>query len=249
MSEKSVNYIAMWSGPRNISTAMMRSWENRSDTMVIDEPFYAHYLDQTGIDHPAADEIIETYETDWEKVATHLTTPPTDGSTIFFQKHMTLHMLEHMGLDWLKQVKSCFLIRTPQEVLTSYIKVRPDITLEDLGFPQQERIFEHVTEVLGQPPIVIDSKDVLLNPRMILSSVCERLGLPFTEEMLSWPAGSRDSDGLWSKHWYASVESSTEFAPYVPKNRPVPDRYLDILAKCEASYTKLAKYKINLHDR
>lgn len=241
-----IHFVAMWSGPRNISTAMMRAWENRPDTCVVDEPFYAHYLDHTGIAHPGAPEIIQAYETDWRKVADSLTSKPEDGSTVFFQKHMTLHMLDHMSLDWMEKVQSCFLIRNPQEVLTSYIKVRPDITLEDLGFPQQERLFTYVTKTLGQTPIVVDAKDVLLNPRVILSTICERLSIPFMEEMLSWPAGKRESDGNWAKYWYANVESSTQFAPYIPKNRPVPEKYFDILAACEASYAKLAQHKIKL---
>ncbi|MEM7799658.1 MAG: HAD family hydrolase [Chloroflexota bacterium] len=234
----------MWSGPRNISTAMMRAWENRPDTYVVDEPFYAHYLKETGIDHPGAANIIDAYETNWKKVAANVGGPIQPRYSIYFQKHMTLHMLDHIDLAWMDKVVNCFLIRNPSEVLTSYIKVRPDITIEDLGFPQQTRLYRYVRDVLGENPPVIDSRDVLENPESILSQLCDQIGIPFLDSMLSWPAGKRDSDGIWAPYWYSRVETSTGFAPYMPQNRPVPDRYADMLKACKEAYAELAQHKI-----
>ncbi len=210
--------IAMWSGPRNISTAMMRAWENRSDTIVVDEPLYAHYLFATGMDHPVSAEIIAHDETDWRVVVQHLCAdrlPP--GKEIYYQKHMTHHILATMDLDWTDRLLNCFLIREPREVITSYIKIRPDVTLEDIGFSQQRRIFDHVRAQTGEIPPVIDTRDVLEDPRRVLGLLCDRIGVPFDEQMLHWPPGPRHSDGIWAPHWYSAVWASTGFEPYRPK--------------------------------
>ncbi len=136
--------IAMWSGPRNISTAMMRAWENRADTTVVDEPLYAAYLDHTGLDHPGATEIINAYDTDWRDVADMLLGPIPGDKPIWYQKQMAHHLLPDMQIDWVDGLTNCFLIRSPREVITSYIKIRPDPTQADLGFVQQLDIFEQV---------------------------------------------------------------------------------------------------------
>ncbi len=155
----------MWSGPRNISTAMMRSWGNRDDTTVIDEPFYSFYLRATGIHHPGADEVIATGETDWRKVIAHLTGPVPGDKRIFFQKQMTHHLLPEIDREWLGAVTNCFLIRDPREVISSYVKKREDPALEDLGFVQQAEIFDFVrTRNRMRVPPVVDAKDVLQNP-------------------------------------------------------------------------------------
>ncbi len=237
--------IAMWSGPRNISTAMMRAWENRPDTVVHDEPFYAHYLQATGLDHPGRDEIIATYETDWRRVVAQITQAPLPpGRTIYYQKHMTHHMLPHISLEWLGELRNCFLIREPREVITSYIKVRPDPTLDDIGFAQQWRLFQRVRAITGRIPPVIDARDVLTDPRRVLGQLCEALDVPFREEMLSWPAGPRESDGLWARYWYAAVEASTGFAPYRPKPDQVPPRLQSVLEAAEEIYRELHRYRL-----
>lgn len=234
----------MWSGPRNISTAMMRSWENRDDCVVCDEPLYAHYLKHTGLRHPCADEIVAHYETDWRKVVERLTGPVPGGHAIFYQKHMTHHLLPHIGRDWLDELTHVFLIREPREIITSYLVRRESMTLEDGGLPQQLEIFERVRGTLGQAPPVIDAKDVLTGPRQLLGVLCRRLGLPFSEKMLSWPAGPRETDGIWAKHWYDRVEASTGFAPYRPRQAAVPDEYRELLRACDEIYAELYAHRL-----
>ena len=179
--------IAMWSGPRNISTAMMRSFENRPDCTVSDEPFYGHYLAQTGLPHPGAQQVIASQHTDWQTVAEELSGPMPDGSSIWYQKHMTHHLLEGMGREWLKKVKSCFLIRDPHEVLASYVKRRQSVTLADLGFRQQTELFEASWENEGICPPVIDSGDSLRQPEKVLRKLCAALEIDFSDKMLNWP--------------------------------------------------------------
>ena len=242
--------IAMWCAPRTISTALMRAWENRPDSTVIDEPFYAHYLQFTGIDHPASDEIIASYETDWRTVARTLTEGPLpEGAGVWYQKHMAHHMLDHIELDWLDKLTNCFLIRSPVEVITSYIKVRAQPTLLDLGFPQLLRLFETIRRNSGSIPPVIDSQDVLEDPCGTLKLLCEAVSVPFSEQMLSWPPGRRDSDGVWAPYWYAAVEKSTGFAPYRPKNEILPPQLHDLLAQAQEAYHELYRFRLTTKDR
>jgi sulfotransferase family protein len=236
--------IAMWSGPRNISTAMMRAWGNRDDTIVIDEPFYAFYLKATGTQHPGADEVIATGETDWRKVVAHLTEPIPNGKQIFFQKQMTHHFLPEVDREWLGAVTNCFLIRDPSEVIRSYIKKREDPALEDLGFVQQAEIFDFVRTQANATPPVIDAKDVLQNPERTLRLLCEAVGVEFSELMLSWPAGLRDTDGIWAKHWYGEVAKTTSFQPYRPKHIEVPQRLREIYERCRDCYQALHKHQL-----
>src|SRR3954451_11972601 len=209
--------IAMWSGPRNISTAMMRSFENRSDTAVIDEPFYAAYLAGTGIQHPLREESLAAQPIDWHEVVKIVLGPVPDGCPIFYQKHMTHHMLKEFGLDWAAQCRNAFLIRAPEDVLASYIRKRSDVALEDIGFVQQREIFEREADRLGNAPPVIDGSDVLADPRGLLSALCAALDIPFTDKMLLWPLGSRATDGAWAPAWYDAVEQSTGFAAPRPR--------------------------------
>src|SRR5437762_2955636 len=181
--------IAMWSGPRNISTAMLRAWENRADTSVIDEPFYGYYLQQTGAGHPGAAEIIAASETNWRRIVAQLTGPIPNGRRIFYQKHMTHHLLPEISRDWLVQVQNCFLIRDPAEVIVSYAKKNPKPRLHDLGFVQQLDIFNCVRQGTGEVPPVVDAKDVLRNPGPILKLLCDAMGVEFDTHMLSWRAG------------------------------------------------------------
>jgi hypothetical protein len=186
--------IAMWSGPRNISTAMMRSWGNRPDTFVCDEPLYAHYLRNTDVEHPGRDEVIASQENDWRKVVAWLTGPAPQGRAIFYQKHMTHHLLPEIDRNWLGAVTNCFLIRDPREMITSLLKFLPSPNLRDTGLPQQVEIFDWVRRHTGSVPPVVDSKDVLLQPRRMLGLLCEAIGVAFTEAMLSWLVRRRRKD-------------------------------------------------------
>ena len=234
----------MWCGPRNISTALMRAWGNRPDTFVVDEPLYAHYLRETKLPHAMADEIIERYEADWEKVADCLTGPIPEGRSIFYQKQMCHHMLPGVGRDWLVKVTNCFLIREPREMLTSLIKKLPNPTLTDTALPQQLGLFNHVCALTGDLPPVIDSTDVLRDPPGILSALCERLGVAFTGAMLEWPSGIRESDGIWARHWYPEVETTTGWRPYKPKDEQVPDALYGVLQQCNEIYQQLYPHRI-----
>ncbi len=233
--------ILMWSGPRNISTAMMRSWENRPDTHVHDEPFYAFYLQATGYDHPGAEEVIAAYPTDWRVVVQQLTAAPPDGATIYYQKHMTHHMLPQVGLDWILPLTNCFLIREPRLMLLSLLKVLPQPKIDQTGLPEQIRIFRYLREATGQTPPMLDSRDVLLNPRATLSRLCTVLDVSFDEAMLSWPAGKRETDGIWAPYWYASVEQSTGFMPYQDRGEAVPEDFADLLRECDELYDEMRR--------
>jgi len=235
--------IAMWSGPRNISTALLRSWGSRGDTRVIDEPFYAHYLQQTGYDHPGADEIIRHYETDWRTVIDNLLAN-SDEAAIFYQKHMSHHMLEHIDRSWLREVSNCFLIREPRRMLLSLAKVLPEPSLEQTGLPQQVELFHYVRAATGATPLVIAAREVLQRPETALRRLCAALDLPFDSAMLRWPAGQRASDGIWAKHWYAAVERSTGFAPYQEDSSRLPAELRGLLEECQALYAQLAPHCI-----
>ncbi len=236
--------IAMWSGPRNISTAMMRAWGNRPDTFVCDEPFYAYYLKMTGAGHPFAEEIIEHHEDDAKAVIDWLTGEVPNGKAVFYQKQMTHHLLPGIDRDWIGQVTNCFLIREPRELITSYIKKMPNPTLEDLGMPQQVEIFESVRTNTGTIPPVLDAKDVLDDPPRMLALLCEALELPFTESMLSWPPGPRATDGVWAKHWYDRVVETTTFAPYRPKPDEVPPELEALHRECQNLYDRLYEHRL-----
>jgi hypothetical protein len=237
--------IAMWSGPRNISTAMMRAWGNRVDTRVIDEPFYAYYLKATGKKHPGAEEVIAAGDTDWRNVVARLTGPVPNGKRIFFQKQMTHHLLPEVDREWLVGVTNCFLIRDPREVIVSYIKKQEDPTLEDLGFLQQEEIFDWVRARTGAAPPVVDARDMLENPRRTLGLLCDAVGVEFSDSMLSWSPGLRATDGIWAKYWYGEVARSTSFQPYRPRRAKVPAHLQQIHDRCREGYQRL--YECRLH--
>lgn len=238
--------LAMWSGPRNISTAMMRAWENRSDTFVCDEPLYANYLKVTGLEHPGAAEVIAHHESDWRKVVNWLTGPLPEGSSIFYQKHMAHHLLDEIDRGWLDEVTNCFLIREPREMLTSLIKVTPEPTLADTGLPQQVEIFEQVKRNTGRTPPVLDARNVLDDPRKLLGLLCDAVGVTFDEAMLAWPPGPRETDGIWAKHWYGAVEQSTGFKPYTPRDDPLPKNLIPLYDACLKHYEML--YDQRLQD-
>jgi len=234
----------MWSGPRNISTAMMRSWGNRPDTIVCDEPFYAHYLAVTNRDHPGAAEVIAHHETDPDRVIGRLTGPVPKDRPIFFQKHMAHHLLDDIDRAWLDQVGNCFLIRDPHEMLTSLVKNVPEPTLQDTGLPQQVEIFERVRAGTGRVPPVLDARDVLEDPQRLLGLLCDAIGVEFTDAMLSWPPGRRDTDGIWARHWYDAVEASTGFHPYRPKPDPFPPQLTDLHEQCVGYYETLHTHRL-----
>jgi Sulfotransferase domain len=223
---------------------MMRSWGNRPDTIVCDEPLYAHYLHVTGREHPGAGEVVAAGETDVKKVVEWLLGPVPGGRAVFYQKHMAHHLLGDVPREWLRHVTNCFLIREPREVLTSLVKHVPDATLADTGYPQQAEIFELVERWTGRTPPVVDARDVLDNPRRVLGRLCEALDLTFTEAMLAWAPGLRETDGVWAKYWYKEVETTTSFRPYKPKDEPVPDHMSEMLQTCERHYERLHRHRI-----
>ncbi len=238
--------IAMWSGPRNISTAMMRAFENRPDTEVWDEPMYGHYLFRTGIAHPGAEEIIADQGTDWESIAERCLGDAPNNSPVFYQKHMTMHLLPEMNQDWVRGLTNCFLIRQPDQVVASYGAVRPDLTLDDLGFIQQAKLFDYVIKTTSTMPMVIDSKDFLLDPDAMLRAMCSQLDIPFRTEMIAWPEGKRDSDGVWGKYWYDSVWKSTGFAEYEEKPLNLNPEMQQIADQAEPYYQVLYQHRLTV---
>ena len=237
--------IAMWSGPRNISTAMMRSWGSRADTVVIDEPLYGHYLrERPEVDHPGRDEVIASMECDWRKVVATLTGPVPGGKAIWYQKHMTHHLLPGMDRAWVGELTNCFLIRDPREVLISLAKVAPNPSVGDTGLPQQVELFEAERKRLGRTPPVVDAKDVLVDPRRMLTAVCAALGVPFDEGMLRWERGPRPTDGVWGKHWYSSVEQSTGFGPWRERRDALPRGLEGVERECRGLYERLWRERL-----
>ena len=247
MSAASPLRIAMWSGPRNISTAMMRAWENRPDSAVSDEPLYAAYLATTGLDHPARDEVVAAGDTDWRRVAQALTQGPApQGKAVWYQKHMTHHLLPGMATEWVHQLNNVFLIRDPAQVVESYLKSRATVEPEDIGLLQQERLFDDVAQTLGHAPPVIDADDFLRAPEAHLRALCKHLGIDFTERMLHWPAGPRDSDGVWAPHWYAAVWASTGFEPWRERRPELTGHALKVADACRPAYEALRRHRMHL---
>ncbi|MGO9192093.1 MAG: hypothetical protein ACLP8X_27035 [Streptosporangiaceae bacterium] len=231
--------IAMWSGPRAVSTALMRAWENRPDTVVADEPLYAFYLDRTGLDHPGRGEVIASQPTDWRAVLARLACAPLPGgAAISYAKHMTHHLLPEVDRAVLAPFRHAHLIRDPRELLASYARVRTEPTLADLGLAQQAEIFE----TFGGP--VVDSRDLLADPEGILRALCQALAVPFDDRMLAWPAGPRDTDGVWAPYWYDSVRSSTGFTAYRAPAEPLPARLEALADRCMPYFSRLYQYRI-----
>ncbi len=230
--------IAMWSGPRNLSTAMMYAFAARGDAAVWDEPFYAAYLAATGIAHPMAAEVIAAGESDPAKVAAACTGPIPCGQPIWYQKHMTLHMIPAFDRGFMAGLTNVFLIRHPARVVASYARKRENPTLDDIGFVQQAELFDQVAGRLGRAPVVIDSADIRDDPKGRLKALCAALGISFTPKMLSWPAGPKPHDGAWAPHWYNAVHASNGF--------DAPEGDLPILAGDAARLVELA---LPLYDR
>jgi hypothetical protein len=223
---------------------MMRCWGNRADSFVIDEPFYAYYLKATGKKHPGVDEVIASGETDWRNVVAQLIGPIANARRIFFQKQMAHHLLREVDREWLGVVTNCFLIRDPREVIASYIKKREDPALPDLGFIQQAEIFDFVRTRTNSVPPVVDAKDVLENPERMLRLLCDAVGVEFSQPMLSWAPGLRETDGVWARYWYGEVAKTTSFQPYRPSHAKVPRRLREIYDRCRKCYERLYEYRL-----
>ncbi len=238
--------IAMWSGPRNISTAMMRSWENRRDTQVVDEPFYACYLNATGIVHPMQEEVLASQSSDWNKVIEQqLRCPLAAGEEIQYQKHMTQHMVADIDQSWFASLQHAFLIRHPAQVVASYGQKRGSVNAADIGFEQQFKLYQMACDVSDKTPPIIDSADVLRNPEQCLSALCGSLGVSFSKSMLAWPAGKRDSDGVWASHWYNRVEQSTSFAPYVQPELNLSAEQQAVVEQCMPFYQEMFERRVH----
>jgi hypothetical protein len=231
--------LAMWSGPRNISTALMRSWENRPDAIVVDEPLYGHYLATTGITHPGRDEIIAAMPTDIDEAVAGLLGPVPDGVRVYYQKHMTHHLIDDVPRGWIGGLVNVLLIRDPAEVVASYVKSRSDVTLVDIGLPQQVGLYDALVAA-GHPPLVLDSADFLRDPEGHLRQLCDLVGVEFTEAMLHWPPGRRDSDGVWGPYWYDAVWRSTGFEPYRPRQVELAGRAAEVAEEGRGLYERLA---------
>jgi Sulfotransferase domain len=237
--------IAMWSGPRTVSTALMRSFSARPDTAVIDEPFYAAYLAATGLDHPMREEVLASQRTDWRVVVEALVGPVPGGKAVFYQKHMAHHLLDDFGRDWIDELRNAFLIRDPAAVLASYAAKRSDVTLADIGIIQQRELFEREHERLGKPPPVVDSADVAADPTRVLAKLCAALGIEYVEAMLTWPPGRRDTDGVWAPAWYAAVERSTGFVASAERGEiALPDELRRLANEARPHYEALAAHRL-----
>lgn len=237
--------IAVWSGPRNISTALMRSFESRLDTAVCDEPLYAFYLARNPVDHPGRERIVAQGETDWRAVAAFLTGPVPGAKPIFYQKHMAHHLLPEVGREWLGALDHAFLLRDPREMLLSLAKVMPSPSALDTGLPQQLELYREVERRTGRPAPVIDARDVLADPAGLLARLCAALGLEFTPRMLRWEPGLRPTDGPWAEHWYAEVARSTGFEPWRPRGGDLSPALERVHAECLGPYGELFERRLS----
>jgi hypothetical protein len=236
--------IAMWSGPRNLSTAMMRSFGSRADIFVSDEPFYGCFLKSTGADHPLREEVVAAMDCDWHGVMASLRGSPPDGSPIWYQKHMWHHMTGPIGHDDFAGFTHAFLIRQPERMIASYLRKREAARFEDFGLERQAQFFEREADRLGRAPPVVDAHDILTDPHGMLAKLCGALGIPWDMAMLSWLPGRRETDGVWAKHWYGAVEASTGFGP--PETDPIdlPDDAKRLADRCRPYYQRLAAHRI-----
>ena len=229
----------MWSGPRNISTAMMYAFDNRLDCHATDAPLYANFLMSTGTQHPGAKEIMEKHEADLDRLISQLTGPIPEGKSIWYQKHMCHHVMDDSDISWIDGLTNCFLIRDPREVLLSLSKITDSIDLRSTGLPQQIRIVEHVTKQSGFSPPILDSKEILENPRALLRELCDLVGINFDQKMLSWEPGPRACDGVWAEYWYGSVWASSGFAPPSPREGELNSYLSGVLDEAMPLFQKL----------
>jgi hypothetical protein len=243
MMNKTIN-IAMWSGPRNLSTALMRSFAQRKECQVWDEPFYANYLVETGLEHPMRDEIIADGITDSQSVIAACIEAPLPPKSVFYQKHMTQHMGPTVDREWMGRMTNAFLIRSPERVLASYAKKRQSVVAEDLGYGRQLELFHRIRDLSGEVPIVVDSTDIRKAPQAMLMTLCHRLGLDFDPAMLSWQSGPSDDDGIWGKHWYDNIWKSTGFAAPDKDPEPLPAHLQSLCDEILPDYLAVKQHKI-----
>jgi hypothetical protein len=236
--------IAMWSGPRNLSTAMMRSFGSRSDTSVSDEPFYGCFLTASGADHPMRDEVIAAMDCGWGSVMSTLRGPSPGGKPVWYQKHMWHHMVGPVGYEDFDGFTHAFLIRQPERMIASYLRKREAAAFEDFGLERQAEFFEREADRLGHAPPVIDANDVLADPEGVLSKLCEALGIPWERNMLAWAPGGRETDGPWAPHWYGAVEASTGFGPPEPEPVQLPFDAQRLADRCQPYYERLATHRL-----
>jgi hypothetical protein len=224
----------------------MRSWGNREDTIVVDEPFYAHYLRVTGVDHPGREEIVARHESDWRGVVAALLEPLPAGISIQYQKQMSHHLLPGMGREWLDAMTHAFLIREPRSMIASLGEKLGTFDLLATGLPQQVEIFDHVAGRTGRSPPVVDADELLQRPEAMLRALCAALGVPFSERMLVWPAGRRVTDGCWARYWYDRVEQSTGFEspPVRAEPKPLTPHLAAIEAECRPLYERLWQHRL-----
>jgi hypothetical protein len=241
--------IAMWSGPRNLSTAMMRSFGSRAETFVSDEPFYGCFLKTSGAEHPMRDEVIAAMDCDWRSVMESLRGSTPDGSPVWYQKHMWHHMAGPIGYDDFAGFTHAFLIRDPERMIASYLRKRENAAFEDFGLERQAEFFDRESDRLGHAPPVIDANDVLANPEGVLTKLCGALAIPWDPAMLSWAPGRRDTDGPWAPHWYGAVEGSTGFSP--PETEPVdlPAEARQLADRCRPYYERLVAQRIRVGEQ
>jgi hypothetical protein len=244
MSDDAVR-VAMWSGPRNISTAMMRAFENRPDTVVVDEPLYGAYLARTGVDHPMREQVIDSQPRDVAAAAAGLLEPLPRGSRVHYAKHMAHHVSRDLDLDWTLKFRNVLLIRDPVEVVASYVRARESCEPEDIAIPQQGWLLE-LWDQHGLEVPIIDAGEFLRAPEPHLRWLCDWLGIPFTDGMLSWPAGPRDSDGVWASHWYAAVWESTGFQPWRPRETSLSEHDAAVAEACRPTYDALYARRVRV---
>ena len=234
--------INSWSGPRNVSTALMRSFSRRADTRAVDEPLYGHYLETTGAPHPGRDELVEILETDADTVINNVILGPCDRDVLFL-KQMVHHLTPDVDLSFLDDCVNVMLIRDPAEVISSLVNQLPDPTPRDVGLERQVALFRDL-RTRGQEPPVLDARELLSRPERVLGELCQRMGIDWDPAMLSWPPGVQPEDGPWSKYWYDNVQRSTGFEPYRPKDVTIPSHCKELLAASKAHYEELVEHAI-----
>lgn len=235
--------IAMWSGPRNLSTAMMRSFGARADCFVSDEPFYGAYLKATGDPQPMADAVIASMDCDWQSVAQRMS-DERPAAPIWYQKHMAHHMVGPVAYDDLRGLRHAFLIRDPARVVASYAAKRVAVRPDHLGTARQVEFFDREADRLGKAPPVIDSADILADPETMLTKLCEALEIPWDTAMLRWQAGPRETDGIWASHWYDAVMASTGFGPPESQSLKLGEEEQAVADACRPDYDYLARFKL-----
>tara|TARA_Y100000768_G_scaffold122575_1_gene90667 strand:+ start:12443 stop:13153 length:711 start_codon:yes stop_codon:yes gene_type:complete len=234
--------VSCWSGPRNISTALMRSWSSRKDTFVTDEPFYAYYLKKTNLKHPLYKEIINKYPSNYDEVVNYLINKIPNDKKIWYQKHMAHHIFDFNNIEWLNNCENCILLRHPKEVISSYSKKNKLNSVEELGYPQQYEIIKYLKKI-NKSYVIIDSSALLKNPEKVLSNWCMKINIKFDKSMLTWEKGNYVSDGIWWKSWYDNVIKTTGFKEYEQKNVNIENKYNSIYNESMKYYNYLKEAK------